>query len=178
MCSLRFAAIASLLLINFTCAAVTREDVVPVIERVAFSKMAKLYADDEDVHWKPEADTVRHLQSLGPDAIPYLLPLLKHQNKVVRRMASTTLAGMEGLREEHLDALFESRLKGDYQIPPAIARVGTSKAIEFLVDELKKEKTAYFFGNALFWDTAPRRIHTTRREGSPLPYSCHQERSS
>jgi len=50
------------------------------------------------------------------------------------------LSHIDGLAEEHLDALIESRLRGDGWIPPAIARIGTPAAIRFLVEELKKER--------------------------------------
>jgi len=76
----------------------------------------------------------------GAPAIPYLLPLLKHQNTDVRDLSSYILRDIDGLKEEHLEPLMESRLRGDGWIPPAIARIGTPKAIRFLVEELKKEK--------------------------------------
>ena len=71
--------------------------------------------------------------------MPYLLPLLtKYDGREVRKLASYVLSDAEGLTEEHLDTLIESRRQGDVWIPPAIARVGTSKAITFLVEEVKK----------------------------------------
>ncbi len=79
------------------------------------------------------------IQQLGPDAIPYLLPLLRHERWDIRRLTAHILSGIDGLRDEHLDALMESRLKGDEWVLPAIARVGTPRAIRFLVDELKVE---------------------------------------
>ena len=85
-------------------------------------------------------EVAKSIQRLGPEAIPYLLPLLKHENWCVRRLTAYTLGGVDGLRDEHLDALIELRLTGDEWILPAIARVGTPKAIKFLVDELKKEE--------------------------------------
>ncbi|MBN1674538.1 MAG: HEAT repeat domain-containing protein [Kiritimatiellae bacterium] len=87
-----------------------------------------------------EDEVAEHIWSLGPDAIPFLLRLLKHDNEDVRDLASYIVRSIEGLGEEHLDALIESRLRGDGWIPPAIAGIGTPKAIRFLVDELRKEK--------------------------------------
>ena len=67
-----------------------------------------------------------------------LLPLLKNENPDVRDLVSYTLRDAP-VTEEHLDALIASRLKGDGWIPPAIARIGSPRAIEFLVSELPKE---------------------------------------
>ncbi|MBA3756113.1 MAG: HEAT repeat domain-containing protein [Nitrosomonas sp.] len=87
-----------------------------------------------------EIETAKAIQSLGSEAIPYLLPLLKHPNKSIRKLVSFTLRDISGLDESHLGALIETRIKGDGWIPPAIAKIGTPKAIVFLVDELRKEK--------------------------------------
>ncbi len=80
------------------------------------------------------------IYAYGGAAIPGLLPYLKDKNEEVRALASYILSSQPGLREEHLPALMESRLRGDGWIPPAIARIGTPKAIAFLVSELKKER--------------------------------------
>ena len=90
-----------------------------------------------------EREIAKNVQGLGSSAIPYLLPLLKHENKNVRKLASYTLRDINGLNEEHLDVLIESGRSGNQWILPAIARIGTPKAIEFLIDELKKEKKKY-----------------------------------
>jgi HEAT repeat protein len=74
------------------------------------------------------------------EAINYLLPLLKHPNKNVRDLTSYILRDIDGLEEKHLDALIQSRLNGDGWIPPAIAKIGTPKALRFLEGELKTEK--------------------------------------
>lgn len=87
-----------------------------------------------------EQNAAEKLQEIGPAAIPYLLPLLREKNEGVRDLASYTLRDMKGLTEDHLDALVESRRRGDGWIPPAIARIGTPKAIKFLVDELVRER--------------------------------------
>jgi HEAT repeat protein len=108
-------------------------DIAALVERSA--------APGPDITKEEEA-TAQRVRSLGPQAIPYLLPLLKKEgDKEVRELASYILGGMEGLTEEHLDALTQSRRNGDVWIPPAIARVGTPEAIAFLVEELKKAKT-------------------------------------
>jgi hypothetical protein len=75
----------------------------------------------------------------GESAIPALLPLLNHENPAVQDLASYTLRDAP-VTEEHLDALIASRLNGDGWIPPAIARIGSPRAIEFLASELRKER--------------------------------------
>lgn len=90
-----------------------------------------------------EQETAKSIQILGPPAIPFLLPLLKSQNEGVRKLTSYTLRNIDGLGEEHLDALIDSRRRGDGWIPPAIAKIGTPRAIAFLVDELKREKQTH-----------------------------------
>ncbi len=147
----KLAVVASLLSVQAVClAAVTRENVVPLIERAAAWNAKSGHLEEDEAGDGVGAEAARRIRSLGPEAIPYLLPLLKSQDKGVRGVAAMTLSGMEGLREEHLDALIESRLNGSYWIPLAIARVGTPKAIEFLADELKKEKSAHFWGTECF----------------------------
>jgi HEAT repeat protein len=86
-----------------------------------------------------ESEVSEAVKAFGESAVPELLKLLKHQNPEVRALASYTLRNAEGLKEEHLDALIESRRRGDGWIPPAIARIGSRRAIEFLVSELKRE---------------------------------------
>lgn len=76
--------------------------------------------------------------AFGEAAVPALLPLLQHESAAVRDLASYTLRDA-AVRDEHLDALMASRLRGDGWIPPAIARIGSPRAIEFLVAELRKE---------------------------------------
>jgi HEAT repeat protein len=89
----------------------------------------------------------RAVLAFGDPAVPALLPLLKSENPDVRDLASYTLRDAP-VTEEHLDALIESRLKGDGWIPPAIARIGSPRAIEFLASELRKEREP---GTQLTW---------------------------
>jgi HEAT repeat protein len=86
-----------------------------------------------------EQQLARAIHGYGGAAVPGVLPYLKDPRKNVRDLASFILRDQPGLSEEHLPALMESRLRGDGWIPPAIARIGTPKAIAFLVSELKKE---------------------------------------
>lgn len=92
---------------------------------------------------REEVLLAKKMLSFSEEAIPFLLELLLHERRDVRRLASYTLRDIEGLNENHLDALINSRLKGDGWIPPAIARIGGEKAITFLVEELKKEKQTH-----------------------------------
>lgn len=85
-----------------------------------------------------EGDLARRVQDYGPDAIPHLILLLEHENAAVRQLAGYTIRDIDGLAPEHLEPLMRARENGDGWIPPAIARIGTQEAIEFLVDDLRK----------------------------------------
>lgn len=81
-----------------------------------------------------ETKLARMIQAYGPSAIPHLLPLLKGSD---RAFVGYILRDLEGLREEHLETLIDAHRQGAGWIPPAIARVGTKRAIQYLVDDLK-----------------------------------------
>ena len=87
-----------------------------------------------------EQEIAKKVESIEPKAIPYLLALLRDENEDVRDLASYTLSDIDGLTEQHLDALIESRRRGDGWIPPAIARIGTPEAVKFLIEELVRER--------------------------------------
>ena len=87
-----------------------------------------------------EQDTVKKLQEIGPRAIPLLLPLLRDQKQTVRELAAFTLRDMRGLTEEHLDALIGAYRRGDSSLPSVIARIGTPKAVDFLVEGFIQER--------------------------------------
>lgn len=72
-------------------------------------------------------------------AIPGLLDYLKHDNKEVRDLSAYILRDIEGLNERHLNSLINAN---NGWLPPAIARIGTGEAVEFLMSELVKEKSS------------------------------------
>ncbi len=79
----------------------------------------------------------KQIQGFGADAIPAMISRLNSPDQDVSAFAGYVLRDMAGLNETHLDALIAARKKGDGWIPPAIARVGTPRAIAFLIDDLK-----------------------------------------
>jgi len=89
---------------------------------------------------KEEQEVARELQQIGAEAIPLLLPLLSDQNAAIRDLASYTLRDIDGLTEEHLDVLIAACRRGDSWIAPAIARIGTPRAVNFLVEELVRQR--------------------------------------
>jgi HEAT repeat protein len=97
---------------------------------------------------KKEQEIARQLQAVGKEAIPLLLPLLAHENAAIRDLASYTLRDIDGLTEEHLEALTAACRRGDGWIAPAIARVGTPRAVTFLVGELVRQRETH---NQLTW---------------------------
>ena len=92
---------------------------------------------------KAELDLARAVQGYGAPAVPYLIKLLESDSGPVRTLASFTLRDIDGLGPEHLDALIRARRNGDGWIPPAIARIGTPQAVEFLVNDLRNEPEPY-----------------------------------
>ena len=87
---------------------------------------------------KPESDLAKRVLRFGPDAIPHLILLLDHDNPGVRKLAGYTISDIEGLGPEHLEPLMQARENGDGWIPPAIARIGSREAMEFLADDLRR----------------------------------------
>jgi HEAT repeat protein len=96
-----------------------------------------LVAQDSDGVGKEEHALAEQIQAHRAAAIPHLLPLLESETKAVRTFAGYVLRDLEGLTEEHLEALIRARRRGDGWIPPAIARIGTPRAISFLVEDLE-----------------------------------------
>ncbi len=76
------------------------------------------------------------LRARGAAAIPRLLPLLESPREPARALTGFILSGIDGLEERDLDALLHACASGNGWIPPAIGRIGTPRAIEFLVEAL------------------------------------------
>ncbi|MBN1507873.1 MAG: HEAT repeat domain-containing protein [Sedimentisphaerales bacterium] len=72
-----------------------------------------------------EEQVARSIQQLGPDAIPYLLPLLEHENEYVRKLTSYTLRGM-GVPEALPVLVKRLTEKPDRRVFSAIAGLGDS----------------------------------------------------
>ncbi len=108
--------------------------------------------------------------SYGEDAIPYLIPLLEHEHAGVRRLAGYTIRDAPGLGPEHLDALIRARENGDGWVPPAIARIGTQEAMEYLADDLRRRPQTHTQVTFAFRILGP--------EGAPLIaelFACSDE---
>jgi len=88
-------------------------------------------------------ELAKAVQAYGAQAIPGLLKLLENGTLPVRTLAGYTLRDIDGLGPEHLDALMRARRMGDGWIPPAIARIGTPEAVEFLINDLRKKPQAH-----------------------------------
>jgi HEAT repeat protein len=97
---------------------------------------------------KEEQEVAKELQNVGAEAIPLLLPLLNDENAAVRHLTAYTLRDIDGLTEEHLDALIAACRRGEGWIPPAIARIGTPRAVNFLIEELVRQRETQ---NQLTW---------------------------
>lgn len=88
---------------------------------------------------REEQELAKVVRGYGATAIPPLLELLENDQENVRTLAAYTLRDIEGLTAEHLPALMRARRNGDGWIPPAIARIGTPEAVEFLIEDLRQD---------------------------------------
>jgi HEAT repeat protein len=105
---------------------------------VCLAKFPSVASDDPGI--SPEQNALAEaVQRFGPSAIPSLLQLLESRQKGVSTLAGYTLRDIEGLGPEHLPPLMKARRNGDGWIPPAIARIGTPEAIDFLLNDLRKD---------------------------------------
>ena len=95
-----------------------------------------------------ESDLAKQIHAFGAQAAPSLIALLDSEKASVRELAGYVLRDLPGLSESHLDALIDACERGDGWIPPAIARIGTPRAIAFLVGELKRTPRTH---NQLTW---------------------------
>ncbi|MCP3162155.1 HEAT repeat domain-containing protein [Myxococcus qinghaiensis] len=77
------------------------------------------------------------IQAHGPAAIPALLSLLSNESKSVRQSAGYVLGDIEGLSEEHLEVLLRAQLRDGGFLSQAIGRIGTARAIDFLIAGLR-----------------------------------------
>jgi HEAT repeat protein len=84
-----------------------------------------------------EQALAKAIQAHGQAAIPYVLPLLKSERANVRGFAGYVISDLDGLTEANLDALMAAMRSGDGWIAPAIGRIGTPKAIGFLVAQFR-----------------------------------------
>jgi HEAT repeat protein len=95
-------------------------------------------------HGVGEAETAlaKEIQKFGPVAVPRMVQLLDSEDDKARFFAGYVLRDLEGVGEEHLDAMIRAHLRGDGWIPPAIARVRSPKAISHLVEYLREHPEA------------------------------------
>lgn len=100
------------------------------------AKIPQVVTGDAGIN-KAEQQLALQLQGFGPSSIPRLVGLLESDNEKIRTFAGYVVADLDGLTEADLDALFKARKRGDGWIPPAIARIGTPRAIAFLVDDIR-----------------------------------------
>lgn len=89
---------------------------------------------------KLEQELAKQMQAYGSEAIPYLLPMLKEDDEALVKLASCTVSDLDGLTDDHLDALIAACESDCGWLPPAIASIGSDRAIGFLVDELRRDK--------------------------------------
>ncbi len=141
----------SLLILALILFATTTQSIAAARAEVLVERLRKTAKPGNGIA-EEEQKIVKKVQSAGPAAIPHLLRLLRDNNEDVRDLAAFTLSDMKGLTEEHLDALIESQRRDDGWLPFAIARIGTPRAVAFLVEELvRKRQTQNQVDGAIEW---------------------------
>jgi HEAT repeat protein len=110
----------------------------PVQDKDLRSLIAQISDVDGESNGGVEANSQLRdkLQSFKGTAVPYLLPLLGDKDQKIRDFAGFVLRTQEGVTEEHLGALIEAEEGGNDWVPPAIARIGTPTAIQYLVGKV------------------------------------------
>lgn len=106
------------------------------------AKIPQLVTGDAGIN-EAQQQLARQLLGFGPDSVPRLVGLLDSDDEKIRTFAGYVVRGLDGLTESDLDALIKARKRGDGWIPSAIARVGTPRAIAFLVDDIRGKPEAH-----------------------------------
>jgi HEAT repeat protein len=86
---------------------------------------------------KEKEDLTQQIRAFEGTAVPRLLGLLKSDDARVRELAGYVLRDIHGVQAAHLESLMEACRDGNGWIAPAIAHVGTPRAIAFLVENLE-----------------------------------------
>ena len=144
----------------------TKESLAALVARIP--KVAK---GDSGIS-KEETALAKAIQSHKAAAIPLLIPLLDDERASVRTFTGYVLRDIEGLDETHLDALISARQRGDGWIPPAIARVGSPRAVEFLIGDLQahpQTHTQTTWALRLLGDKAAAPLAGLLRGAKPIP---------
>lgn len=90
-----------------------------------------------------EKDLAERVVAYGSAAIPHLIRLLEHEDVAVRELAGFTISYVHELGPEHLEPLVKARKNGAGWLPPAIARIGTPEAIDFLVKDFREHPCSH-----------------------------------
>ncbi len=92
---------------------------------------------------RPEKNLAKEIQAFGRLAVAPMITLLEDKNDHIRFFAGYVLRDLPGLEERHLDALIRAHQRGDGWIPPAIGRVGTPRAIAYLIGDLQRRPESH-----------------------------------
>jgi HEAT repeat protein len=89
-----------------------------------------------------EMKIAESIHGYGNSAIPELVKLLKYSEPQVRKRAAFTLSLFKNIDESYLNDLIEALNNGEDWLAPNIARIGSDKAINSLIEAIKKNKEA------------------------------------
>jgi hypothetical protein len=92
-----------------------------------------------------EQALTQRVWEIGAPAVPRLIALLNDADGGVRERVARILSGIDGLNEGHLIALTVAWRYGNEWAPLAIAHIGTRRAIELLLADLRREPDHYSY---------------------------------
>ncbi len=84
-----------------------------------------------------ETALAEQIQRFGPEAVPKMVQLLSAKDDHVRFFAGYVLRGLDGIPESDLDMLIAAHKRGDGWIPPAIGRIGSPRAVAYLISDIR-----------------------------------------
>jgi HEAT repeat protein len=92
-----------------------------------------------------EQALAQRLWEIGAPAVPRLIALLNDADSGVRERVARILSGIDGLNEDYLIPLTVAWRYGNEWAPLAIAHIGTRRAIELLLADLRHEPGDYSY---------------------------------
>ncbi|MDT3740459.1 MAG: HEAT repeat domain-containing protein [Candidatus Kapabacteria bacterium] len=84
--------------------------------------------------------TAENIHKFGEIAIPKLLALLKVKDEYIKYRAVRTLELYDNLSEKYLDDMGDALINGELWLAPYVAKIGSDKAVNILIEAIKRNK--------------------------------------
>lgn len=127
-------------------AAIELNEISQQIEKTAklTKEIDNAFLDSDDD--KKISSLQKEILQLGSPAIPYLLPLLQHKDLRVGQITIDIIGEMKGLSDDQVDTLVESSPAELHRgLFYALAKIGTARSIDYILDELGAENSSHAF---------------------------------